>query len=82
MQQPGVLLLLDVFAVKVKRRRAAGQQTGGPVLGLALFCCKRRGRRLVEDTLHLHNASTEHTHTWYNALRELLAGKTGIISRL
>ncbi|XP_010789409.1 ceramide kinase-like protein, partial [Notothenia coriiceps] len=72
--QPGVLLLQDVYAVKVKRRRAAGQQSGGAVLGVALFCCKRRGRRLEKDTLHLHNASTEHTHIWYNTLKELIKG--------
>ncbi|XP_038575661.1 ceramide kinase-like protein [Micropterus salmoides] len=72
--QPGVVLLQDVFAVKVKRRRAAGQQSGGAVLGVALFCCRRRGSRLKEDTLHLHNASAEHTNTWYNTLKELLAG--------
>lgn len=76
--QPGVVLLQDVFAVKVKRRRAAGQQSGGAVLGVALFCCRRRGRRLEEDTLHLHNASAEHTQTWYNTLKELLAGNTHI----
>ncbi|KAM3607318.1 uncharacterized protein V6R79_005582 [Siganus canaliculatus] len=74
MLQPGVLLLQDVYAVKVKRRRALGQESGGAVLGVALFCCKRRGRRLEEDTLHLHNASSEHTHTWYNTLKELLTG--------
>ncbi|XP_013886909.1 ceramide kinase-like protein [Austrofundulus limnaeus] len=74
MQQACVLLLQDVFAVKVKRRRAAGQQSGGAVLGLALFCCRRREKRLEEDTVHLHNASSEHTHTWYNKLKELLTG--------
>lgn len=68
-------MLRDVLAVKVKRRRAVGQRSGGPVLGVALFHCKRRGRRLEEDTLHLHNASSEHTHTWYNSLKEVLAGK-------
>lgn len=78
MLQPGVVLLQDVFAVKVKRRRAAGQQSGGAVLGVALFCCRRRGSRLKEDTLHLHNASAEHTNTWYNTLKELLAGNTHI----
>ncbi|XP_062258042.1 ceramide kinase-like protein [Platichthys flesus] len=72
--QPGVLLLQDVYAVKVKRRRAAGQESGGAVLGVALFCCKRTGRKLEVDTLHLNNASTEHTQTWYNTLRELLTG--------
>ncbi|XP_051259113.1 ceramide kinase-like protein [Dicentrarchus labrax] len=71
---PGVLLLQDVFAVKVKRRRAVGQESGGAVLGVALFCSKRRGRWLEEDTLHLHNASAEHTNTWYNTLKELLTG--------
>uniref|UniRef100_A0A665WCQ1 Ceramide kinase-like n=1 Tax=Echeneis naucrates TaxID=173247 RepID=A0A665WCQ1_ECHNA len=64
----------NVFAVKVKRRRAAGQESGGPVLGVALFYSRRRGKRLEEDTLHLHNASAEHTHTWYNTLKELLTG--------
>uniref|UniRef100_A0A672F6U0 DAGKc domain-containing protein n=1 Tax=Salarias fasciatus TaxID=181472 RepID=A0A672F6U0_SALFA len=73
---PGLLLLRDVYAVKVKRRRAAGQQSGGPVLGVALFHCRRRGRRLEEDTLHLHNASAEHTHAWYNKLKEVLTGNT------
>ncbi|XP_023192867.1 ceramide kinase-like protein isoform X6 [Xiphophorus maculatus] len=72
--QAGVVLLQDVFAVKVKRRRMAGQQSGGAVLGLALFHSRRRGRRLEEDTLHLHNASAEHTHSWYNTLKELLTG--------
>ncbi|TDH06643.1 hypothetical protein EPR50_G00115610 [Perca flavescens] len=74
--QPGVMLLQDVFAVKVKRRRAVGQQSGGPVLGVALFCCRRRGRRLEEHTVHLHNASVEHIHTWYNTLKELLTGSS------
>ncbi|XP_051937837.1 ceramide kinase-like protein [Hippocampus zosterae] len=74
---PGVLMLRDVLAVKVKRRRAVGQRSGGPVLGVALFYCKRRGRRLEEDTLHLHNASSEHTHAWYNGLKEVLAGLSG-----
>ncbi|XP_014266035.3 ceramide kinase-like protein [Maylandia zebra] len=72
--QSGEVLLQDIFAVKVKRRRAAGQESGGPVLGVALFWCRRKGRRLEEDTLHLHNASSEHTHTWYNTLKELLTG--------
>lgn len=72
--QPGVMLLQDVFAVKVKRRRTVGQQSGGAVLGVALFCCRRRGKRLEEDTLHLHNASAEHTQLWYNKIRDLLTG--------
>ncbi|XP_061548530.1 ceramide kinase-like protein [Phycodurus eques] len=74
---PGVLMVRDILSVKVKRRRAAGQRSGGAVLGVALFYCKRRGRRLEEDTLHLHNASSEHTHAWYNTLREVLTGLSG-----
>ncbi len=81
MLQPGVLLLQDVFSVKVKRRRAVGQQSGGAVLGVALFHCRRRGKRLEEDTLHLHNASAEHTHTWYNTLKEQLIGNTHLDDR-
>lgn len=77
--QPGVMLLQDVFAVKVKRRRAVGQESGGPVLGLALFCCRRRGKRLEEDTLHLHNSSSEHTHHWYNTLKEQIKGNMNIL---
>uniref|UniRef100_A0A3P8V4W2 Ceramide kinase-like n=1 Tax=Cynoglossus semilaevis TaxID=244447 RepID=A0A3P8V4W2_CYNSE len=73
---PEVLLLEDVFAVKVKRRRAAGQQSGGPVLGLTLFHSRRKGRKLEEDTLHLHNASSEHTYRWYNKIKELVTGFT------
>ncbi|XP_061580235.1 ceramide kinase-like protein [Cololabis saira] len=72
-RRPGVLRLQDVFSVKVKRRRAAGQ-VGGAVLGVALFWCRRRGRRLEEETLHLHNASVETTHTWYEQVKELIAG--------
>ncbi|XP_061696899.1 ceramide kinase-like protein isoform X2 [Syngnathoides biaculeatus] len=74
---PGVLMVRDVLSVKVKRRRAAGQRSGGPVLGVTLFYCKRSGRRLEEDTLHLHNASSEHTHAWYNTLRDVLTGLSG-----
>ncbi|XP_027146648.1 ceramide kinase-like protein isoform X2 [Larimichthys crocea] len=70
----GVMLLQDVFAVKIKRRRSVGQESGGAVLGIALFCCRRRGKRLEEDTLQLHNASAEHTNAWYNILKELLTG--------
>ncbi|XP_034042012.1 ceramide kinase-like protein [Thalassophryne amazonica] len=73
----GTLLLQDVFAVKVKRRRAVGQQTGGAVLGVALFHCVRVGRRLQEETLHLHNASSEHAYTWFNTLKEVISGFHG-----
>ncbi|XP_056144951.1 ceramide kinase-like protein [Lampris incognitus] len=66
--------LKDVFAVKVKRRRVRGQQTGGAVMGVTLFCCRRRGLRLTEDSIHLHNTSIDYCHTWYTTLKDLLRG--------
>lgn len=78
----GQLLLQDVYAVKVKRRRSAGQSSGGAVLGLTLFWAKHLGSRLKEESLHLHNASNEHTHLWYNAVKELLKEMVGRPSSL
>ncbi|KAJ4932811.1 hypothetical protein JOQ06_029653 [Pogonophryne albipinna] len=46
----------------------------GVLLLQDVYAVKRRGRRLEGDTLHLHNASTEHTHIWYNTLKELITG--------
>ncbi|XP_055086354.1 ceramide kinase-like protein [Periophthalmus magnuspinnatus] len=68
----GRLLLRDVFAVKVKRRRCVGQSSGGAVLGLALFWARHHGPRLKEETLQLLNASSEHTQLWYNTIKDLL----------
>ncbi|KAM4608343.1 ceramide kinase-like protein [Polymixia lowei] len=70
----GTVLVEDVFAVKVKRRRSVAQQTGGSVLGVSLFCCRRRGLTLEEDSLHLHNTSFQLCHSWFNTLKELLQG--------
>ncbi|CAL8339469.1 unnamed protein product [Boreogadus saida] len=64
--------LRDVFAVKVKRRRAAGQQTGGAVLGLCLFCSHRTGNTLQEVRTHLLNTSLSLCHTWVTQLTQLL----------
>ncbi|KAK0143495.1 Ceramide kinase-like protein [Merluccius polli] len=64
--------LRDVFAVKVKRRRAAGQQTGGVVLGLCLFCSRRTGNTLQEVKVHLLNTSLSLCHTWVTHLKQLL----------
>ncbi|CAL8240958.1 unnamed protein product [Merluccius merluccius] len=66
--------LRDVFAVKVKRRRAAGQQTGGVVLGLCLFCSRRTGNTLQEVKVHLLNTSLSLCHTWVTHLKQLLTG--------
>uniref|UniRef100_A0A4W6DHF6 Ceramide kinase-like n=1 Tax=Lates calcarifer TaxID=8187 RepID=A0A4W6DHF6_LATCA len=72
--QPGVVLTAGRVRGEGEAAASGRPAVGGAVLGVALFCCRRRGRRLEEDTLHLHNASAEHTQTWYNTLKELLAG--------
>ncbi|KAK3544014.1 hypothetical protein QTP70_033862 [Hemibagrus guttatus] len=64
--------LKDVFAVKVKRRRAAGQQSGGTLLGITLFFCKRKGAKLKDDTIHLDNLSVDHCEIWFKHLKGIL----------
>ncbi|XP_047670728.1 ceramide kinase-like protein isoform X3 [Tachysurus fulvidraco] len=66
--------LKDVFAVKVKRRRSAGQQSGGTLLGITLFFCKRKGAKLKDDTIHLDNLSVDHCEIWFKHLKEILNG--------
>lgn len=67
--------LRNVFAVKVKRRRSVGQQWGGTLLGLTLFCCVRKGAKLKERPVHLNNLSADHCELWFRHLKELLSGK-------
>ncbi|XP_058247371.1 ceramide kinase-like protein isoform X2 [Hemibagrus wyckioides] len=66
--------LKDVFAVKVKRRRSAGQQSGGTLLGITLFFCKRKGAKLKDDTIHLDNLSVDHCEIWFKHLKDILSG--------
>ncbi|KAL1267500.1 hypothetical protein QQF64_032863 [Cirrhinus molitorella] len=66
--------LKDVFAVKVKRRRSAGQQTGGTLLGITLFQCKKKGLKLKEHTIHLNNLSADHCEIWFKSLKDILSG--------
>ncbi|XP_016379127.1 ceramide kinase-like protein isoform X2 [Sinocyclocheilus rhinocerous] len=66
--------LKDVFAVKVKRRRSAGQQTGGTLLGITLFQCKKKGLKLKEHAIHLNNLSADHCEIWFKSLKEILSG--------
>ncbi|KAM6946035.1 ceramide kinase-like protein, partial [Aplochiton taeniatus] len=71
------LLLKDVYAVKVRRRRGAGQQTGGALQGLTLFHCRPRpggGAKLKDHALHLNNMSVDHCEVWFKRLREILSG--------
>ncbi|XP_078459156.1 ceramide kinase-like protein isoform X1 [Lampetra planeri] len=82
--------LKDVFAVKLKRRRSAGQTKGGTLLGITLFVCRRRQRghsrlgaagpaghdegKLKEQPLHLGNSSEDHCQTWFYRIRAVLSG--------
>ncbi|TRY88285.1 hypothetical protein DNTS_029031 [Danionella cerebrum] len=71
-KKEGHVDLEDVFAVKVKRRRSVGQQSGGTLLGITLFQCKRKGLKLKDHTIHLNNQSVDHCEIWFKTLKELL----------
>uniref|UniRef100_A0A673K302 Ceramide kinase-like protein n=1 Tax=Sinocyclocheilus rhinocerous TaxID=307959 RepID=A0A673K302_9TELE len=73
-KQEEYLELKDVFAVKVKRRRSAGQQTGGTLLGITLFQCRTKGLKLKEHAIHLNNLSADHCEIWFKSLKEILSG--------
>ncbi|XP_062862197.1 ceramide kinase-like protein [Trichomycterus rosablanca] len=64
--------LKDVFAVKVKRRRSAGQQIGGTLLGITLFICKGKGAKLKHHEIHLDNMSVDHCEIWFKHIKEIL----------
>ncbi|KAJ7345572.1 hypothetical protein JRQ81_001522 [Phrynocephalus forsythii] len=65
----------DIFSVKLKRRRHAGQQKGGLLLGIAIFVClKKEGNKLKDSILNLSNLSEDHCHLWLRHLKELLSG--------
>ncbi|XP_028848032.1 ceramide kinase-like protein isoform X2 [Denticeps clupeoides] len=66
--------LKDVFAVKVKRRRSIGQQSGGTLLGITLFHCRRKGIKLKDAEVHFNNLSVDHCEVWFRHLKELLRG--------
>uniref|UniRef100_A0A672NXQ9 Ceramide kinase-like n=1 Tax=Sinocyclocheilus grahami TaxID=75366 RepID=A0A672NXQ9_SINGR len=72
-KQEEYLELKDVFAVKVKRRRSAGQQMGGTLLGITLFQCKKKGLKLKEHAIHL-NILMRTTEIWFKSLKEILSG--------
>uniref|UniRef100_A0A671NDY9 Ceramide kinase-like n=1 Tax=Sinocyclocheilus anshuiensis TaxID=1608454 RepID=A0A671NDY9_9TELE len=71
-KQEEYLELKDVFAVKVKRRRSVGQQTGGTLLGITVFQCKKKGLKLKEHAIHLNNLSADHCEIWFKSLKEIL----------
>ncbi|XP_068101520.1 ceramide kinase-like protein [Hyperolius riggenbachi] len=66
--------LREIFSVKLKRRRAAGQEKGGTLLGITIFLCVRKGHKLKDDSLSLHNLSEDFCNTWFRQLKEILNG--------
>ncbi|KAI4881002.1 hypothetical protein NFI96_003438 [Prochilodus magdalenae] len=70
--------LKDVFAVKVKRRRSVGQRSGGTLLGITLFICKRKkGAKLKDHTVHFNNLSADHCEVWFKHLKDILNAGVG-----
>ncbi|XP_015261565.1 PREDICTED: ceramide kinase-like protein [Gekko japonicus] len=65
----------DVFSVKLKRRRLAGQQKGGFLLGITLFVClKKEQNKLKDSVLNLSNLSEDHCYLWFKYFKEILNG--------
>ncbi|KAG8432507.1 hypothetical protein GDO86_016958 [Hymenochirus boettgeri] len=66
--------LSDMFSVKVKRRRAAGKNKGGTLLGITIFICVRKGQMLKDDYINLYNQSEDFCEIWFKQLKEILNG--------
>ncbi|CAH2305872.1 ceramide kinase [Pelobates cultripes] len=66
--------LRDIFSVKMKRRRSIGQKRGGTLLGLTVFLCIRKGRKLKQGLINLHNLSEDYCAIWFKQLKEILNG--------
>ncbi|XP_040297439.1 ceramide kinase-like protein [Bufo bufo] len=66
--------LKDIFSVKLKRRRLAGQDKGGTLLGITIFLCNRKGHKLKDNAIDFHNLSEDYCDIWYRQLKEILNG--------
>ncbi|XP_075685652.1 ceramide kinase-like protein isoform X2 [Rhinoderma darwinii] len=66
--------LKDIFSVKLKRRRLAGQLKGGTLLGITIFLCIRKGNKLKENSIDFHNLSEDFCDIWHRQLKEILNG--------
>ncbi|XP_048454517.1 ceramide kinase-like protein [Rhincodon typus] len=65
--------LKEVFGVKMKRRRSARQQTGGTLLGIAIFECIKKGQnKLKSRAIHLSNLSEDYCNVWFKYLKDIL----------
>ncbi|MBN3293492.1 CERKL protein, partial [Polypterus senegalus] len=67
----------DIFAVKLKRRRSAGQQKGGTLLGITLFQCYQKGKKLKDHAIHLANLSEDHCERWFHHVNDILKTYSG-----
>uniref|UniRef100_A0A8B9P7G6 DAGKc domain-containing protein n=1 Tax=Apteryx owenii TaxID=8824 RepID=A0A8B9P7G6_APTOW len=69
-----IIEMKDVFSVKLKRRRFVGQKKGGTLLGITIFkCLNKEENKLTDCTIHLHNFSEDHCHSWFRCLKEILS---------
>ncbi|MBN3281681.1 CERKL protein, partial [Polyodon spathula] len=66
--------LKEIFAVKLKRRRSVGQQKGGTLLGITLFQCVKKGKKLKDHAIHLSNMSEDHCEVWFRHFKDILNG--------
>ncbi|XP_069840960.1 ceramide kinase-like protein [Dendropsophus ebraccatus] len=66
--------LKDIFSVKLKRRRMAGQDKGGTLLGITVFVCIQKGHKLKENAIDFHNLSEDFCDIWFRQLKEIING--------
>ncbi|XP_039178453.1 ceramide kinase-like protein isoform X4 [Crotalus tigris] len=65
----------EVFSIKLKRRRFAGQEKGGILLGITIFAClNKEGNKLKDTTINLGNISEDHCYLWFRSLKKILNG--------
>ncbi|XP_073162163.1 ceramide kinase-like protein isoform X2 [Lepidochelys kempii] len=64
----------DIFSVKLKRRRFAGQKKGGMLLGITVFVCLKKENKLKDSAISFNNLSEDHCHSWFRCLKEILNG--------
>ncbi|NXD37123.1 CERKL protein, partial [Copsychus sechellarum] len=73
--QEEIIEMKDVFSVKLKRRRFAGQKKGGTLLGITIFkCLNKEENKLTDCAIHLNNLSEDHCQSWFRHLKEILNG--------
>ncbi|XP_017694291.1 PREDICTED: ceramide kinase-like protein [Lepidothrix coronata] len=73
--QEEIIEMKDVFSVKLKRRRFAGQTKGGTLLGITVFkCLNKEENKLTDCAIHLNNLSEDHCQSWFRHLKEILNG--------